>query len=144
MMGEKRDYVIIIVRQCVQVARGTGAIVTTLKAGEKAIINITSTGTCTTCVEITTAESECKSIRGCDTTSSVGIISNHIRLSKGTCMSSRSRWCDDVGTTTYVASGARGCAVRSTCSAMHEACSRGHGLASLTARWWSCAVQGEV
>jgi len=39
MRGEKRFDVIIAIRQCVQVARGTGAVVTTFKAGEKAIIN---------------------------------------------------------------------------------------------------------
>jgi len=46
-----------IIRQCVQVARGTDAIGTTFKAGDMAIINITSTGTCTTCSVGTTAES---------------------------------------------------------------------------------------
>jgi len=36
-------------------SRGTGANVTAFKAGEMVIINNTSTGTCTTCVESTTA-----------------------------------------------------------------------------------------
>jgi len=66
----------------VQVTLGTGAIVTTFKTGEKAIINITSPGTCTNCVEITTAESDYKPVSGCDAAGSVSIIGNHICVSK--------------------------------------------------------------
>jgi len=110
MRGEKRCDVI-IVGQCAHITRGTGAIFTTFKAGEVTIINITSTGTCTTCVEISAAESGCKPVSSCDTAGSVGIISNHICLSKGTCMSSRSRWRNAVGITIHTDSRARGCAV---------------------------------
>jgi len=114
-----------IIRQCVQVARGTDAIGTTFKAGDMAIINITSKGTRTACVDITSSESGCKPFSGCDVTGSVGTISNHIYLV--------------VGTITQNVSGARerrarGCTLRGMCSAVHEAFSREHGLASLMTR----------
>jgi len=58
----------------------TGASVTTFRAWAKTIINSTSTGTWTTCVDITTTNSGCKPFSGCDATSRVGTISNHIYL----------------------------------------------------------------
>jgi len=57
LKGEKRGVVIIIVVHCGQVARGTGAISKTFRAGAKTIINSTSTGTWIPCVDITTTRS---------------------------------------------------------------------------------------
>jgi len=66
LKGEKRGDVINIVVHCEQVARGTGARATTFRAGAKAIINSTSMGTWTPCVDITTTKSGCKPFSGCD------------------------------------------------------------------------------
>jgi hypothetical protein len=129
LKGEKRSDVIVIVVHCEQVSGGTGASVTTSRAGAKAINNSAIAGTCTACGDITTTKGGCKPFSGCDAAASVGTISNHIYLSRGTCTSSMSRWRDARCINIHIDSGVRGCgakgrALRCMCSAVHEAFSR--------------------
>jgi len=112
LKGENRGDVNIIVVHCEQVARGTGASVTTSKAGAKASSNSTGTSTYTTCVDITTTKSGCKPKSkinsGCDAAGSMVTTSNHICLSRDTCTSSMSSWRDAVCTNTHIDSRVRG------------------------------------
>jgi len=86
-----------------------------------------------TCGDITDTKSGCKPFSGCDAAGSMCTIINHIYLSRGTCAISMSRYCVAGCTNVYTivplsmidsgarGRGARGGALRCTCSAVHEA-----------------------